>query len=69
MNMDITQAIGEDGERGVLAMTQVVAPMPLAIYPLLSLMHEIPIVLMSDRGRWLVAGDQIRFLQCGRLEC
>lgn len=69
INMDITQAIGEDGERGVLAMTQVVAPMPLAIYPLLSLMHEIPIVLMSDRGRWLVAGDQIRFLQCGRLEC
>ncbi|MGY6587639.1 MAG: hypothetical protein ACXIUB_05055 [Wenzhouxiangella sp.] len=63
MNMDITQAIGEGGERGVLAMTQVVAPMPLAIYPLLSQMHEIPIVLMTDRGRWLVSGDQIRFLK------
>ena len=69
MNMDVSQAVGEGGERGLLAMTQVVAPMPLAIYPLLSLMHEIPIVLMTDRGRWLVSGDQIRFLNCRQADC
>lgn len=46
-------------EGSVLVFTHVVTPMPIPVYPYLSLLHKQPLAVISERGKWLIAGDNI----------
>jgi hypothetical protein len=48
-----------DGQGAIPFVTHRVTPMPTAIYPFLSLLHQQPIIVLSERGRWVVNGSSI----------
>lgn len=48
-----------EGQGAIPFVTHRVTPMPTAIYPFLSLLHQQPIIVLSERGRWVVDGSSI----------
>lgn len=49
-------------EGGIVVVTHVVTPMPVPIHTFLSLLHDRPIFVVSERGRWTVSGNTISML-------
>lgn len=60
LTIDKSLAKKSGSETAAVVVTHRVTPMPVPVHPFLSLLHEQPVIVISERGRWVVAGHNIR---------
>ena len=51
----------EDADISMLFFTHIVTPMPEAIHAYLNLLHDIPLMVSTERGTWTIESGNIKF--------
>jgi hypothetical protein len=50
-------------EGSILVFTHLISPLPIPIYPYLSLLHGEPLAVSTRRANWMIRGEEISFIE------
>jgi hypothetical protein len=59
LTLDKSKLNAPGSEGAMILVTHRASPMPTPIHPFLSLLHQRPVIVLSERGHWVVNGSSI----------
>ncbi|MEE4303830.1 MAG: hypothetical protein V2J19_06705 [Wenzhouxiangella sp.] len=63
LKLGTTRGRSDVPEGSILVFTHLISPLPIPVYPYLSLLHREALAVSSRRGNWMIRGDDISFIE------
>lgn len=63
LKLPTTKGRSDVPEGSLLVFTHLISPLPIPVYPFLSLLHGEPLAVSTRRANWMIRGDQISFIE------